>query len=220
MIEDGKRVLIAGASGMGKTWYAENNILNSVIKSKKMANIIIFDPEPSWDIAGFEIVHDFKALVDIAGDCWDTGFRVVYRPNRRGNMPLECHNVSILIDQLQTNYFISGGKVGCPIHYFIDESHFVIGGQYDGVEILSRTGRKRGINLNLLTQGLKDLPPRIRNNIDLAIFFKLNRNANADIETLKSMVGNDYTEQLMNAPEYSYIKTAGTKIELVTPPKK
>ena len=217
MVIDGQRSLIAGSSGSGKSYFAENTVLKTVLKNNKGARVVVFDPECSWDYSGFLIVNTLTELVDVLSDCWDGYFKVIYQPNRHGDMVQECHNVAVLIDKLQEPYLSSGGTVGNPVHLFIDESHFVLSNsrEYSGVQMLVRTGRKRGINIYFITQGLKDLPTWCRNNIEKFVCFKLAPNADRDIETLRSMVGKTKVDELQKASQYSYLRMSLDKIELV-----
>lgn len=168
--QEGFRTLLAGISGMGKSYYAKKTLIPQLVKFKP---VIIFDRKEEYagrfardhnpDWRGFDGIEDFfKHLQDED------------RKLLKDVYVINCQSDEDYINGLQ--FFKHLNK---PVSLVLDEAHdlFLDKDFYDAQKYLVklvRYGRSAGIDIVIISQRTYDIPPNIRSQFLGAISFKQN----------------------------------------------
>jgi len=112
---DGKRMVVYGQSGSGKTHLVKTKFLSICDR------VLIFDPEEEYtDEKGFQAVETFIELLEILKDCWDSSFKICYVPDGKNDVQ-DLHEISCLLERLQGPY--KQGVHNEKILFIVDEMH-------------------------------------------------------------------------------------------------
>lgn len=215
MLIEGKRLIVSGASGSGKSYFIENRLIKKALEKEK--RIIIFDPDSAFDLPDFKVISRIDDLIEHLKN--NNEFKIFYQPFRYGDLEKECHNLAVIVDMIQEEYKQTNGRAGYPIHFIIDEAHNVFSNTMRnerknyGLSTLFRQGRKRGIFLYLISQGVKDLNNAAKKNFDCFLVFRFS--AFADEETVQNWIGKEGIRRFNEAPEFSHIRIKGGKYDII-----
>lgn len=165
---EGFRTLIAGISGMGKSFYTKKTFIPLLAKFKP---VIIFDRKGEY--AGKHAVdHDpawgsYHGTVDF--------FTVL--GNGNGMLKNGVHIINCTSDKDYISGFIFFLRLKEPVSLVLDEAHDIfLDKDFYQAKIalvkMVRYGRSYGVDVILISQRTKDIPPDIRSQFLGAISFK------------------------------------------------
>jgi hypothetical protein len=207
----GKRSLILGVSGSGKTFYFMNEVL------PQLKRVIIFDPEEEFaELPGYKVFEKLDAVNKYLTENWKNDFKIVFVP-RYNLAAYQLDQLSKIVWFMQEAYKI--GKLDKRISLVVDELQISFplhpNTDYHWFPQLIGRGRKRGVNLIGITQRPAKIGPDFRGNLDRLISLKLS--FPPDWKTLAEMVGPDAVEKLKSAPQFSRIDAVGADWKLISP---
>lgn len=153
------RTLIAGISGMGKSWFVKNRLIPELAKS---APVIIFDRKDEYEAKGWKRHANIYAFLH----------------SLRGNKKLK--GVHVIVCNSDDDYnrgLVFFQVLNKPVSLILDEAHdiFLDRDFYNAKKNLVkmvRYGRSAGISVILISQRTKDIPPDIRSQFLGCISFK------------------------------------------------
>lgn len=193
---EGFRTLVAGISGMGKSYFVKKVLIPILVKFKP---VIIFDRKEEY--AGrFAKDHDkswngYSGIVDF--------FRTIQQQKRITKQVhvINCQEDSDYISGLQ--FFL---HLKAPVTLVLDEAHdlFLDKNFYDAKASLVkmvRYGRSYGVDIVLISQRTKDIPPDIRSQFLGAISFK--QTHQDDVKALSERGWNE-AEKILDLKPRSY----------------
>ncbi|WP_085908075.1 type IV secretory system conjugative DNA transfer family protein [Kiloniella majae] len=195
---DGKRMVIYGRSGSGKSHYGKKLIQGH-------DRIVCFDPEGEYGAErGFVSTSSLSELLEILKDCHEGAFKVAYVPSALRE-EAELHEVASLLERLQEPYL--NGKSDLKVTLLVDELNlsFPLNPRpdYSGFARLCSRGRKRGINIIGITQRPAEVSTRFRGNIDRLACFALS--VPNDFHVITQTIGPDAERAVRELPEYGHI---------------
>lgn len=207
----GKRMVVYGKSGSGKTHLVKNKFLGICDR------VVIFDPEEDYvDEKGFQTVETLAGLLEILQDCWDSPFKVAFIPDS-GMEEKQLHEVSCLIERLQEPY--KRGENERKILLVVDELNLSFPLNYrpelSGFARLCSRGRKRGINIIGITQRPAEVATRLRGNIDRLIAF--NFSLPNDLKVIRETCGLDAETAVQQLQEFQYMAFENNGFEVRGP---
>ncbi|MEG3641642.1 ATP-binding protein [Magnetococcus sp. PR-3] len=212
----GNRGMIYGASGSGKSV-----LMASIIRSWKAERCIIFDPEDmlSAEFQEYDLIEgSIEAFKVYLSRNWDRPFKVIYVPHPSG-VPEQLHNLSILAFQAQAYYGDYRRPWAKQLHIAVDELHEGcpkdMPTRLDGYIVLSKRGRKRGINLLGATQRPVSVNSEARTQVPLT--YVIGHFHRLDKKEITGSVNPDAVEEVEQAPKYHYAVCKGMEYEMCEP---
>lgn len=208
---NGKRMVVYGRSGSGKTHLVKEQFLTICDR------VVIIDPEEEYaDQKGFQTLYSLAALLDVLHDCHDSSFKVCFVPDARFEEQ-QLHEVSCLIERLQEPY--KQKKSDKKVLLVVDEMHMSfplnMRDEFYGFKLLCRRGRKRGINIIGITQRPADVGKAIRANLDRLIAF--NFSDPADLKVIREILGSEAETKVQSLQQYQYLAAENGSFEIMGP---
>lgn len=208
----GKRGLVLGKSGSGKSQLFERVMLSQLKRS------IIFDPEEEYDqLKGYVQIETIAALRSYIHANWKNDFKIVFVP-KSSKIERDLDSVSALVWKLQDKPYKTGLlskkvtlvvdelQLGFPLHPNPDFEWFS--------QVITR-GRKRGINVIGMTQRPAKICTDFRGNLDTIHCLALS--APVDWKALREMMGGEAESELRTAAQFAYLEWVNGVWELKPP---
>lgn len=179
MSSDGKRQLIIGMTGSGKTKYTQRLIA-------KIPRLIIFDPKRSYrkvaSSMGLVTFGDIEALHAYLVTHKNGRFRVLYEPEPEHEVR-ELHNVSVIVEALQEDF--ANELDNKKTMLVVEEAHTAAPNpptketkKLNGFARLNYMGREWGVDILTVLQMPQDVAMYVRNSVNrVACFMVANEDA-------------------------------------------
>ncbi len=201
------RVGLFGCSGSGKTTKAKKLLTN-------VRRLIIIDPQrefmdnPTTTAKKATSRAEFIAI--LKSNFLKSNFAIIYCPKNLSSLKDDVDFIAKYIYGLQSAY---GKGHFAKITLFIDEAQEAVpSGTYqknpdNGVLLLARMGRKRGINLVIVSQRLNTVDINLRANLSDIFIFQLRELS--DINSAKDIVFDKETLHNMKIYDYFHKSSNG-----------
>jgi len=205
MAKDAQRILVAGASGSGKSTRVKE-------LTRRFNRVVVFDPMDEYEGEGFTRTtritgkHSVKEFLQRG---WARGFRIAYVPED-GNEATELHKLCQLLKAVQEPYRKCKKGLAIPkLVLLVEEINLSfpetkLPKELVGFGNLCSRGRHYGIEIFGITQRVAEVNTRFRGNANQAYFFR--QEDHRDIQTIVSSLGPEWRNQIKQLQDHHYLK--------------
>lgn len=198
---DGKRIVVFGSSGCGKS-----TIMRQLTNNAD--RLIVFDPLPTRAVTASE--DGLKRVTNLSGlkaAFKKKTFRIWYQPPKNKRKQIEAlHELSLVLDQLQSP--INDGKHMPPVTLVVDEASqsFPVTNlpeNLKGFDDVCTTGRHYRMNAVIASQYPAQVNTAARNNASGWYFFQLTDHT--ALEVIRKMAGKEVSLMVSKLQPFEYV---------------